>query len=170
MKHLYFVRHGLSEANKAGVYSGQSETPLSPEGRLQAKLAGEYAKSLHVDHIVSSTFSRAHDTAHIIAHAIGYPADEIELNSLFVERGMGVLEGQVWDPDLDADGFADVETTDTLLERMRLAYRHLLTIQADNILVVSHGATGRALRHVIYPDTPFKGSERFPNAEIVQLI
>lgn len=170
MRHLYFVRHGLSEANKRGVYSGQSETPLVQEGREQARLAGKQAKSLGIDHIVSSPFSRTIDTASIIAGQIGYPPDRIEKNSLFIERGLGVLEGQPWNPDLDIDGFADVETTDTLKERMHLAYEYLLSLEAENVLVVSHGATGRMLRHVIHPDIPFQGAEPFPNAKIVQLV
>jgi broad specificity phosphatase PhoE len=172
MKQLYFVRHGLSEMNEAGLWSGQTETPLSDKGRLQAKQAGERAKSLGIDHIIASPYSRTVDTATIIAEEIGYPTHDIVLNSLFIERGLGVLEGQPWQPDLDMDGFADVETSDTLFERMHLAYKLLKSIEADTILVVSHGATGRALRHIIHPEIPFQGPEsnRFPNAKIVQLI
>lgn len=158
--------------NKRGVWAGQIETPLTAEGRHQAKLAGEHAKVLGIDHIVSSTYSRAYDTAQIIASCIGYPIDKIELNSLFIERGLGVLEGQPWNPDLNIDGFADIETTDTLFERMHLAYEFLQTLPADNILVISHGATGRALRHIIHPNISFDGPDSvpFPNAEIIQLL
>ncbi len=171
MKHLYFVRHGLSEMNKTGHWAGRhTETPLTPEGREQAREAGAHARKFHIDHIVSSPQGRAHDTAKIIAEVIGYPVDAIELNSLFMERGLGILEGKPWQPDLNIDGFADVETTDTLLERMHLAYELLRSLPADNVLVVSHGAIGRALRHVIHPDIPFHHSEPFPNAQIIQLL
>lgn len=170
MKHLYFVRHGLSEMNKRGLRAGAgSDTPLAPEGHEQARLAGFHAKDLHIDHIISSPQKRAHHTAQIIAREIGYPEDEIVLNSLFVERHYGELEGTTWAPDMNLDGFADVETTDTLLHRMHMAYEFLLTLPADNVLVVSHGATGRALRHIIHPEIPFK-SGYFPNAEIIQLL
>ncbi len=171
MKHLYFVRHGLSEANKAGLRAGKhTETPLAPEGREQARQAGEQAKKLNIDLIISSPQSRAHDTAKIIAEIIGYPVDRIELNSLFVERDLGVLEGKPWHPDLNIDGFADVETTDTLIERMHLAHEFLRAIPHDNVLIVSHGAIGRGLRHVFHPEIPFAPSPSFKNAEIIKLV
>lgn len=170
MKHLYFVRHGLTEMNKARIRAGAgSETPLAPEGHEQARLAGMQAKKLHIDHIISSPQKRAHHTAQIIAHEIGYPEEDIVLNSLFIERHFGELEGTPWVADMNIDGFADVETTDTLLHRMCMAYELLLTLPTDNILVVSHASTGRALRHVIHPETPFPGSP-FPNAKIIQLL
>lgn len=173
MKHLYFCRHGLSEMNKMGLYAGQTETPLAPEGRMQAQLAGEYAKSLNIQKIVSSSYERAVDTAKIIAREIGYPVKDIELNSLFIERNMGVMEGQPWKPDLSLDGFADVETVDTLFERCKLGLEFLRSLPEDNVLVVSHGSTGRMLRHVIDPTVPFKPGDKatkFENARIVQLL
>src|SRR5580765_3395811 len=91
MKHLYFVRHGLSENNKLSIFSGQTESPLADEGREQARQAGQQAKDLHIDHIISSPLSRAHETAQIIAREIGYPEDKIEVSSLLVERHFGVL-------------------------------------------------------------------------------
>ncbi|HET8709715.1 MAG TPA: histidine phosphatase family protein [Candidatus Saccharimonadales bacterium] len=173
MKHLYFCRHGLSEMNKLGLWAGQTETPLAEEGKLQAKLAGEKANELAIDKIISSPYERAHDTAKIIADAIGYPLDHIELNSLFIERHFGALEGTPWQPDLNLDGFADIETFDTLFERCKLGFEFLLALPQDNVLLVSHGSTGRMLRHVIHPDIPFERTELskgFGNAEIVQLL
>lgn len=173
MKQLYFVRHGLSEANVAGVWSGTMESPLTAEGRAQAKLAGQHAKELHIDHIIASPLGRTRDTAAIIAKEIGYPVENIELNSLLIERHFGQMEGQPWQIDIDSDGFVDVETRESVLERARLALEHLQTIEADTVLVVSHGAFGRALRSLIHPHMPFLPGQpetRFENAKVVQLI
>ncbi len=63
MKHLYFCRHGLSVLNKEGKWAGSTETPLTVEGRTQAKLAGKAAQNLKIDYIICSPLSRAHDTA-----------------------------------------------------------------------------------------------------------
>jgi len=171
MKHIYFVRHGQTVLNQQNILAGQkTETPLTAEGKQQAQLAGKHAKNLGIDHIICSPQGRAYDTAQIIAKEIGYPVDAIEQNSLLMERDFGALEGTPWSPDLNVDGFADVETLDTLMERVHLAYEHIKQIDANVILVVSHGSTGRALRHAINPDIPFSGAGRFANAEVVQLL
>jgi len=174
MKHLYFCRHGESEANVADVWSGTMETPLTANGKTQAQKAGEHARNLHIDHIVCSTLGRAHNTAEIIAGEIGYPLNKIERNSLFIERHFGQMEGASREIDTNVDGFIDVETRDTVLNRARLALEYLLTIEADTVLVVSHGTFGRALRHMLYPDEhTFEKTEkspRFPNAEVMKLI
>jgi broad specificity phosphatase PhoE len=174
MKHLYFVRHGQTEGNVNRIWSGTSETPLTPEGKAQAKRAGQHAKNLGIDHIVCSPLGRAHNTAEIIAKEFGYPAPRIELNSLFIERHFGSMEGRPWQEDMNIDDFIDHETYDTVLERARQAYQHLQTIDADTVLVVSHGSFGRALRHVIHPEIPFKQlagkNDHLPNAEIIQFV
>jgi uncharacterized phosphatase len=177
VKHLYFCRHGRSEGNEAGVYSGHTDTPLTAEGRAQAKLAGEYATQLHIDHIIASPLSRAHDTARLIAQEIGYPEDKIELNSLIMERNFGSLEGTAWSPDFNVDGIADVETHESLQTRVQLAYKYIQSLPVENVLVVSHGATGRMFRHVVDPSIPYFSDDpvlrlkyRFENAQIVQLV
>src|SRR5690348_5787824 len=92
MKHLYFVRHGQTQGNVNRLWSGTTETPLTDEGRAQAKRAGEHAKSLGIDHIVCSPLGRAKDTAAIIAKEIDFPIKDIEHNSLFIERHFGQME------------------------------------------------------------------------------
>lgn len=174
MKKLYFIRHGLSQMNIEGRWSGTSETPLSAEGRKQAKVAGQHAKGLAIDYIVCSPLSRALETAKIIAEEIGYPIDKIHTNSLFIERHWGELEGEKWDPDLNLDGIVDIETKDNVIKRARLAIDFLNTLDAHNILVVSHGSFGRAMRHHltdhIYENQRSKNDKGIPNAEIIQWI
>ena len=170
MKHLYFVRHGLSEMNKQGIYSGSTETPLAPEGVKQAEEAGREAKALNIDFIISSPLKRARDTASIIAKKISYPTDKIVLDERFVERTMGILEGTPYTGAKDIDHHDGVETDAEILERARQGLEYLKTLGHDNILVVGHGAIGRALRHAVDPSIHFHDIERFENAKIVQLL
>lgn len=170
MKRLYFVRHGQTEMNTAGLFSGVTDTKLTKKGKEQAKLTGQQVKALGIDYIICSPLSRAHETAKIIAREIGYPEDEIHINSLFIERNFGQLEAQPWSPDIDVDGFADVESIDSLLKRARMALDFLETLAKGNVLVVSHGAFGRAMRHHVMEDFPFSHPHRLENAEIIQLI
>ena len=177
MKKLYYVRHGQSEFNVSGHYSGTTDTPLTKEGKRQAKLAAQQAKNLNIDYIVSSPLIRALDTAKIIAKEIGYPIEKIHTNKLFIERHFGELEATPWLPDLNLDGVADIETVDSLLERSKLALEFLQTVKANHILVVGHGSFGRAFRSQLFPDQPYinttsnpKAINYIPNAKIVSFI
>lgn len=166
MKKLYFVRHGLTEMNVEGRWSGTTETPLTEAGRRQARQAGKAARELKIDRIVASPLSRAQETARIIADEIGYPEDSIELNNLLIERHFGKLEGTRWDPDCSLDDVADIETEDMIINRARQALDWLESLPQDNIMVVSHGSFGRALRHHVLKDFPFTHPHRLKNAEI----
>lgn len=151
--------------NVQGLFAGRTETPLTIEGKHQARAAGRLAKELSINLIVSSPMERALHTAEIIAAEIGYPLDKIITNKLFLERDFGPLEGKPWAPDLNLDGFSDLETDDTLLERAKLGFSWLHSQPVDNILLVSHGSYGRALRSVIQ-HKEFIHQERLRNAEI----
>jgi broad specificity phosphatase PhoE len=167
MKQLYFVRHGLSEMNLQERVAGSTDTPLAAEGRKQAKEAGKKAKELGIQSIAASPLSRALETAQIIAKEIGLPKDKLHINKLLLERDFGPFEGKKWSPDLNLDGLSDIETFDTLINRAELALQWLNTLEKDNILVVSHGAFGRALRSLLLDDYPYDHPSRLTNAEIV---
>jgi broad specificity phosphatase PhoE len=156
--------------NKKGVFSGRTETPLDPEGVAQAQAAGQKAKDLQIDLIVSSPMERCRETATIIAKEIGYPVDNIVFEDLFMERAFGVLEGTEYRTDMDLDMHEGVETADNIIQRAKEGVKYLQGLDHDNILMVSHGAIGRALRHTLHPHIPYFDSERFENAKIVQLL
>lgn len=169
MKKLYFVRHGFSEGNKAGVYSGRSNHPLTKQGEDQAKKAGQAAKDLGIDLIISSTQLRALETAKFIANKIGYPVDKIDANSLLVERDFGDLEGKpgsMSTEDLHKAEINGFETDDMLLKRAEEAFELIQSLPQDNIMVVSHSSFGRSLRKVVLSDHDFH--ERIENAQILE--
>jgi broad specificity phosphatase PhoE len=181
MKQLYFIRHGLSEMNKQNVLSGRSDTPLAEEGHEQARTAGHRAseQGLVFDVIVSSPLQRAHHTARHIAAAVGYPHDEIELNDLFQERGYGSLEG--YDPrtKLGADYFTDesvidhhlgAETLQALQSRADQALAYLNSLEHGTVLVVAHGAFGRALYRSLNQLPITVRDIHYQNAEIVRFL
>jgi broad specificity phosphatase PhoE len=170
MKHLYFVRHGESQLGKQGLWAGSTDSPLSDEGRQQAIQAGQDAIKLHIDYIISSDMSRAYDTAAAIADAVDYPRQKIEVNKLVRERNYGSLEATPWNPNYDVDSVPDAESRESILGRAREFAAYLRTIEADTILVVSHGGFGRALRHVLHDAIPFDKNHRFENAKIVKLL
>ncbi|HTE21778.1 MAG TPA: histidine phosphatase family protein [Candidatus Limnocylindria bacterium] len=168
MKKLYFIRHGQSQLNVEGRYAGRAETPLTDEGRTQAKRTGQDAKGLKIDLIVSSPLSRALETAQIVAAEIGYPLDKIIADERFTERDFGKLEGQIWSPTHKHQDLSpyNIETDQELLARTRKTLDWLESQPANSILVVSHGAFGRALRSLFKADFPMSHPHRLGNAEL----
>ena len=170
MKRLYFVRHGETESNVQQIHAGHFDSPLTATGVVQAEQAGEAAKPLHIDYIVSSPLMRAYDTAKIIADKIGFPEQSIEVNDLSIEQDVGTLTGQSWDA--DPAGFSGIETTDSMENRAQELLRHLETISADNVLLVSHGSFGHAMWRVAQNrlSEPYYPEKDFKNAQIVPFI
>lgn len=181
MKRLFYVRHGETEMNVAGLLSGTIETPLTENGKQQAIKTGKeiHATLPKIDLIICSPLGRAHETAKLIAKEIGYPESKLEKNELFVERTFGVLEGTSSDHFLtdnnyhELDAIEGSETVENLQKRAAAAFEYIKTLNADNILIVSHGAFGRALRRVTknQPHTDeYKAFIQIPNAAIVELV
>ncbi|NBU34712.1 histidine phosphatase family protein [bacterium] len=180
MKHLYFVRHGLSEANKAGIWSGYFNTPLASEGHEQAKLAGKLAREqgLVFDIILSSPLDRAHHTAQHISHATGYPISDIVLYDNLIERNFGELENtqnkeaaaKYAQDESTIDAYNNVERLVDLQWRAKEVLKYLHTLPHDTVLVVAHGAFGRALRRAVNNDPLNSQFVAIQNAEIIKFI
>lgn len=66
------MRHGETDANVAGVVSGQTDSKLTERGRAQARAARDPARALSISDIVASPLTRALETAEIIAAATGH--------------------------------------------------------------------------------------------------
>ena len=169
MQKLYFVRHGESELNAAGITAGHTETPLTDVGRAQAAVAGKLARDLGIDLIVASPMGRTRETAQLIANELEYAAEQILFHELLKERFFGAREGAPHEPDIHKVIMPpDAENDEQLIARARRAADWLRSLDADTVLVVSHGSFGRALRLAFQPDSDF--FSRFSNAEIAQLV
>jgi broad specificity phosphatase PhoE len=70
---LMLVRHGESEANRAGTLDGYADAALTDLGRLQATQAAESLAALALERprVISSPLRRALHTAEAIAAALG---------------------------------------------------------------------------------------------------
>ncbi|MEK7641800.1 MAG: histidine phosphatase family protein [Patescibacteria group bacterium] len=156
MKHIYLVRHGESEGN-VGLYRQGPQSPLTEKGREQARVIAERFRHVPLDGFVSSTMTRAHETAEIISAVIGKPFDRSEL---FIERlrpsaqyGMPkkspesaaidkILLENYADPDFR---FADEENFKDLDERAQKSLDFFLEHPGEHILVITHGLFMRVL-------------------------
>lgn len=143
------VRHGETDWNRAGIVQGGTDIPLNELGREQARHAAGALAFHGCTGIVSSTLSRAAETAAIIAAELALPlwAPVSEL----CEQRFGEAEGTAW------AGFAErfpegPSGQETVHEVRTRALESLQTLAAtasgispDNIVVVTHGGVIKAL-------------------------
>jgi len=161
MKTIYFIRHGQSHANRSLFLQQTGDTPLTELGVRQAQEAGRQLNRLGAQAIVSSTFSRARDTAQEIGKETGLP---VEYSELLVERrrpGVQLRKPKLHPKWLWAqaklalfsrsEGFrhSDEETPSEQLERARTALAFLEARPEERIIVVTHGRFMRALYALI---------------------
>ena len=72
MTRVLFIRHGESESNILGTFTGQIDAPLSELGHTQAECtAGFILENYRVDAVYSSDLSRAYDTGLHTAQKLG---------------------------------------------------------------------------------------------------
>jgi broad specificity phosphatase PhoE len=86
---LTLIRHGLTDWNVAGRFQGQTDRPLSEEGRRQARrLARRTARFGPIDRVVASPLRRARETAEL-----AFPEHAIVTDARLMELDFGVFEG-----------------------------------------------------------------------------
>ena len=90
MASLTLIRHAETIWNRERRMQGQTDTPLSDVGRMQAAALGERLAKESFVALYSSDLTRAWDTAHAIAQRTGH--DVIAAPELR-ERRFGVFEG-----------------------------------------------------------------------------
>jgi broad specificity phosphatase PhoE/2'-5' RNA ligase len=90
---LYVARHGQTEEDKKGadMVSGWRDIPLDEVGIKQAEALGEELKGKGIAEIHSSDIRRAHQTAEIVAKALGVP---LILEPGLRSWGLGSLAGK----------------------------------------------------------------------------
>ncbi len=153
MGRLLLVRHGESQANALRRFTESDQNPLSPAGREQAGRAAAFLRARFAPmRIISSPFTRAQETAEIIASSLAMP---IDLEPAVREQFLGTLHGQPYDAALSAPGFESLPRWqwrppggETLLEVQARAVPALLAIARAtvgmDVVVTSHSGTIQA--------------------------
>jgi len=156
---LILVRHGVTDWNREGRFQGHRDPPLGTAGRHEAKLVAERLAAddrLRPARILTSTLSRARETADVIAAATGAP---VEGDPRLIEIGQGDWEGRTH-AELEVDDAARYEAWLTAPgirrppggEAIEAATRRVGDVLAEleageawPVCVVSHGGTLRLL-------------------------
>ncbi len=151
-KLFYFVRHGESLLNAAGIRQS-AEGGLSETGKLQASATGTRLASHPFNVILSSPFQRTRETSAIINSYFKKPLP-IEFSDLLIERKnpSEIIGKSVKDPvverivDLidksyhsDDYRYSDEENFIDLKKRAKLLLDYLSQRKESHVLVVTHG-------------------------------
>lgn len=162
MAYLVLVRHGQSEWNVLGQWTGLTDVALTDAGRAEAQKAGAILEDINLHKAYSSKLQRArHTLDEIVAHLKIEDIDRAEHEALN-ERDYGELTGKnkwqvkeehgeeqftnwrrSWDYPVPGG-----ETLKDVSERVLPFYeRHLLQDLKDgkNVIVAAHGNSLRAL-------------------------
>ena len=151
MGHIYFVRHGQTVWNVENKICGATDSPLTEQGREQARLLGRQIREsgIHIDQILCSPLSRARDTAMAIAEATGLSLKE---EKRLTEQNFGKWEGTPRDgKDFLADKrnfVTDYEGGESMTRVCQRIYNLLdeLKAQPDKVyLLVAHNGIARAV-------------------------
>ncbi len=161
MAYLALIRHGLSEWNKTGLWTGLTDISLAPEGIEQARQAGEALKDIHFDVAYVSSLIRAKQTLDEILKVFGYQIPTTYDKALD-ERDYGIYTGKnkfevekelgeekflkirrEWDTDI-----AQGESLKQVYERAVPYFeQNILPVlkEGNNVIVSAHGNSLRAL-------------------------
>lgn len=92
---LLLLRHGQTELNRDGKYSGRGNPELTDLGKKQiAHAARHISERGDVDVILSSPLGRCQETARAAAEALGMGKDAITTDEAIIEMDFGTWEGR----------------------------------------------------------------------------
>lgn len=178
MAYLVLVRHGESEWNKTGIWTGLTDIGLSQKGRQEARQAAEKIKDISLNTVYASILVRAKQTWEEMQKVLKTSNLPIFEDKALNERDYGELTGKSkWDiqKKYGEEKFLDIrrgwsvpipngETLKDVYNRVVPYYQsailpHLKS--GKNVAVVAHGNSLRALVKYVenIPDEEIKNLE-----------
>jgi probable phosphoglycerate mutase len=150
---LFMARHGATTASAEDRFSGALDTPLSDEGRRQARLLGERLAREQIDAVYASPLTRAMDTARL---ACRDPQPTPALREISHGHWEGLTRAEAeeryskemtaWEEDPFTFAPEGGESGVSVLARALPAIREIVERhQGRQVLVVSHKATLRLI-------------------------
>ncbi len=185
----YFVmRHGQTEGNVKQVWNVdvKKEDKLTEDGTRMVKEAGEFLSDKNIDIIFVSPYSRTEETAEIVAEKANIPFDEVLVDERLGEWNVGTefdgrsIEDYFSERNKNSDRYGfKVDGGESYKDVLKRAGDFFYDIESKysnkNVLIISHGATTRALSLVasgfsyetLFKDT--RSFRNFDNAEVREI-
>lgn len=94
MSKIALVRHGESQWNKKGLWTGWQDIPLSEKGKKEAALAAKLLKDIDFHHFFTSDLVRAIETLEIIKKELDKSHLPVIKHHALKERNYGEFTGK----------------------------------------------------------------------------
>ena len=172
---LWLVRHGETEANVAGLYSGHAPTPLTERGIVQAQSLSGLLRNVPFDNVLCSELERARHTTQLILAERDVPVRVMpELNEMFFgdwemrhHRDLQLEDAEnyaAWCADWQHAAPTNGESFQHFAHRVR-TFAEKLTHhpQPDHLLIVGHKG-GLSLLIALLLKLPAEAMWHFPVA------
>lgn len=178
---LHIVRHGQTDWNAVRRIQGQLDSQLDDTGKQQARDRGADFVDMDIIAVYSSSSKRTRQTTELI---LGTRADTVTYRDDLREVKLGVWQGHYWEDienqypelvELHAKGspLFDVEGAEKSSEVQdrgvsaieSIVSAHASATDADNILIVSHGAIMKTIlaNYLGIPLDQLHGYSSLPN-------
>lgn len=159
---LIIIRHGQSEWNALGKWTGTTDVGLTKEGVSKSKALGEKIRDMRVDFAYTSKQKRTHQTLDALLQGMGQPNVNSEQTKAINERDYGIYTGMKKDEIKDVIGqnaydllrrswdnpVEGGESLKDVYERTIPFYLRIILPRlrhGQNVLVVAHGNSIRAM-------------------------
>ena len=159
---LVLVRHGESEWNLLGKWTGWTDVSLTEKGAADARTMGELLKDIHFDAIYTSKLKRSIETMENLLATQGQAGADYQAVEALNERDYGDYTGlnkwdvkaKVGEEKFDAirrnfdEPIPNGETLHMVYDRVVPWYLKVVVpelLKGENVLLVAHGNSLRAL-------------------------
>ncbi len=170
---LYLVRHGETQWNVEKRFQGQTDSPLTENGKEQALILGRFLQGISFDALITSDLGRAEETARLINSFLNISAFTLE--PLLRERNFGIFHGlsreeaeknypqeaaMIWSGNADA-AVPGGESKNQLRQRVQHFLDEIpVKYPGKRILAVTHGGVVNTIVRLILR-IPFEEPRRF---------
>ena len=154
---LYLVRHGESVTNRTGLFTGQTDVPLTELGEKQAVCVATFFEHIPLEAVYSSDLSRAMETIRPAAEAHGLTVQpECDLREVYAGEWEGKHftelpklypeEYGVWQNDIGASRCTGGESMAEAVARANVVLHRIAEAHPDGtVAAASHGGIIRGL-------------------------
>lgn len=161
---IYLLRHGQTEENRKGAYSGNLDVSLNAIGISQGNKAKDFFNDIKLDRVYVSDKKRTTEMAKLV---LGQDKTEIIQDDRINETNFGDFEGKTYEEIMKSypkecncwennwKGFVPTrgESYIMLCKRVKTFMEDIKKLECDNILICTHAGVMRAIYCYVMDNT-----------------